>query len=777
MFDDSRIHRLLATLALSVALCIALLAPLGYAFVSYRALVESLDTKARLSAGRVARQIFSSPRLWEFQVTRLSEVIEFAAFDRINHRQTILDKDNRAVLTESTIIQMPSISRTAPIIVNDVPVGTIKIETSLRPFLWEATFVALIAMLLAALSYGAFHRFPLRAFYETMERLAKERERVNEALDDLRASEAKLMLQGKELADVQRVARLGGWSMRPDGTDLVVSDQTLEVLRITLDQAAHFVSYLEPGMNDDTARAFQALVRKVVKSLEINEMDFRFRRPDQLVIDIQIRLWPIEVKGNWVLRIGGTLQDISKTKEAERQLEQLAYFDPLTGLANRTLFKRELSGELERLKHQGGDAALLLIDLDRFKDVNDSLGHAAGDLLLTRVAQFLKCLMPEEAIISRLGGDEFAIILRGQAERERISALAQSIIDAVEEPIVLGRSEAKIGASIGIVRLLKDADDAETLVKYADLALYQAKGRGRGCYAFFENEMDELIQYKVLLARDLRLAAAENKGLEVWFQPLLALEGRKIHGFEALMRWNHPRLGYIPPSEFIPIAESSSLISDLGNWILRETALTAKAWIDAGGEAYEVSVNLSPAQIWQSDLEAEVAAILDETGLPPHLLCLELTESVFVDHSEVRVKQVLQGLKKLGVALALDDFGTGYSSLAYLTQLPFDKLKIDRAFVQGAPISAKGRRVLEGIIALGHGLGMTVVAEGIEQENELAILEAARCDLIQGYLIARPRPAAEALIEGARLVRRLQSVLVEENAEACSGNNRLALSG
>jgi diguanylate cyclase (GGDEF)-like protein len=766
MNDSSRIHSLLATLALGVALCIAILPPLGYTFVSYRALVQNLDAKARLSAGRVARQIFVSPRLWEFQVSRLSEVIEFAADDRISHRQTILARDGRAIFVEPTRISAPRLSLAAPIIVNDAPVGAMKIETSLRPFLLETAFVSFLAILFAALSFVVFHRFPLRAFRKSMEQLAKEQERVNAALSDLRSSEARLIHQGNELADVQRVARLGGWSMKPDGSDLVVSEQTLEVLRITQDQAAHFVDYLDYDMKDVTTVSFKALVKRVVKTLEICEMDFRFRRPDGQVIDIQIRVWPIEVNDSWVLRIGGTLQDISTSKEAERQLEQLAYFDPLTGLANRALFKRELSGEVERLKQGSGEAGLLLIDLDRFKEVNDTLGHAAGDDLLMRVAQLLKQLMPKDSFIARLGGDEFAIILRRLRNDECIATFAQSIVDAVDKPIALGRSEAKIGASIGIVKLLKDADDVETLVKYADLALYQAKGRGRGCYAFFGHEMDELIQQKVLLARELRIAAAENNGLEVWFQPLMVLEDRRIHGFEALMRWKHPRLGYIPPAQFIPIAESSSLISDLGNWIIREAARTAKEWIDAGGEAYEVSVNLSPAQIWQSDIEAEVATILRETGLPPHLLCLELTESIFVDHAESRVKQALHGLKALGITLALDDFGTGYSSLAYLTQLPFDKLKIDRAFVKEAPVSIKGRRVLEGIIALGHGLGMTVVAEGIERENELDILRAARCDLIQGYLIAQPKPAAQALLEIAKLAEKLQSVSSRKHADS-----------
>jgi EAL domain-containing protein (putative c-di-GMP-specific phosphodiesterase class I) len=261
------------------------------------------------------------------------------------------------------------------------------------------------------------------------------------------------------------------------------------------------------------------------------------------------------------------------------------------------------------------------------------------------------------------------------------------------------------------------------------------------------------------LARDLRAAAATNEGLAVWLQPQVDLAGGSVVGFEALMRWTHPVHGQVPPSEFIPIAESSSLICDLGLWILRESVMIAKRWIDAGGAPFEIAVNLSAAQIWQTRLEDDVAAILRESGLPAHLLCLELTESMLADHAEGRVRATLQALKALGVKLALDDFGTGYSSLGYLIQLPFDKLKVDRVFVAEAARSEKGRHVLEGIIALGHGLGMTVVAEGVETHEELEQLARFGCNEIQGYLIARPQPAPAALAFALQTLLRQRGAL------------------
>jgi len=257
--------------------------------------------------------------------------------------------------------------------------------------------------------------------------------------------------------------------------------------------------------------------------------------------------------------------------------------------------------------------------------------------------------------------------------------------------------------------------------------------------------MSEAVQHKIALARDLRRAIESHAGLAVHYQPQIDLATNRVTGFEALMRWTHPIFGSVPPSEFIPIAESSQLICELGVWIMREAARQAKSWLDAGEPEREVAVNVSAAQLWNTDLVDEVARILEETGLPPHLLCLELTESLLADYSEARFRGVLLALKKLGVMLALDDFGTDYSSLGYLTQLPFDKLEIDRVFVDGITEAPRDRKLLEGIIALGRGLGMTLVAEGAEKVEEIEILTRLDCDLVQGYIFARPTAAEQAL--------------------------------
>ena len=438
-------------------------------------------------------------------------------------------------------------------------------------------------------------------------------------------------------------------------------------------------------------------------------------------------------------------ETLSEIRKRDRELEKLAYYDPLTGLANRTLFRRALDDGLSRCKRAGTDGALLLLDLDRFKEVNDTLGHAAGDELLIKVAQLIGRVLAKDHFLARLGGDEFTIMVPECGDRSAIERLAGEVIAAISGSITLERGEVTVETSIGVVLFPRDGPTASDLLRNADLALYRAKEEGRGRFVFFKPDMHTAVQHKTALARDLRSAVSENVGLSVHYQPQIDLSTGRVIGFEGLMRWNHPTLGNVPPSEFIPVAESSRLICDLGLWILRQAARQAKAWLDAGEPPREVSVNMSAAQIWHTDVVREVAGVLAETGLPPHLLCIELTESLLADNAEGRVRTVLKELKGLGVTLALDDFGTDYSSLGYLTELPFDKLKIDRIFVDGITDSDRARELLKGIIALGRGLGMAVVAEGAEKPGEVEILRELSCDLAQGYVFARPTVAADAL--------------------------------
>jgi diguanylate cyclase (GGDEF)-like protein len=443
--------------------------------------------------------------------------------------------------------------------------------------------------------------------------------------------------------------------------------------------------------------------------------------------------------------VDGFNETLSEIRKRDRQLGQLAFYDPLTGLPNRSLFGQALDEALVRHERIGANSALLLLDLDHFKEVNDTLGHVAGDELLVKVARLIERAVGKQHFLARLGGDEFAIIVSGYENRTYIERIANEVIAALSTTIALERGDVTVQTSIGISLIPRDGDTANELVRNADLALYRAKENGRAGCSFFEPAMYNAVQSKAELARDLRKAVSQNIGLTVHYQPQVDLSTHHVTGFEALIRWKHPERGNIPPSEFIPVAESSRLICDLGLWVLRAAAKQAKSWLDAGELQRQVAVNLSAAQIWHTDVVREVASVLRETGLPAHLLCIELTESLLADHEGGRVRSVLNALKGLGVTLALDDFGTDYSSLGYLTQLPFDKLKIDRVFIKDIRDSARARELLKGIIALGRGLGMTVVAEGAEQADEIAMLQLFGCELAQGYVFCRPTEAGDAL--------------------------------
>jgi len=355
-----------------------------------------------------------------------------------------------------------------------------------------------------------------------------------------------------------------------------------------------------------------------------------------------------------------------------------------------------------------------------------------------RVAALLRDELGPRVFIARLGGDEFAVLAEGSVMSDAaLTALADRLIVRLSGAMDLTEGEAFVGATIGIARLPEHGATAETAVRNADLALYTAKEAGRGRAQLFEPVYAEAVDQRLDLARHLR-HAVETGALKAHYQPQVDLRTGGVTSFEALLRWTHPNRGPISPAEFIPIAESSGLIVDLGRWVLREACRQGRAWLDTGLPPRSISVNVSLAQIWNLDFEKEVAAVLAETGFPAKLLCLELTESRFVDHTEQRISRTLQALSALGLRLALDDFGSGYSSLGYLTRLPFDWLKVDRAFVDGISTAPEKPKLLSGIIALSHGLGMTVVAEGVELPAEMDVLIGLDCDLVQGFVMSPP---------------------------------------
>ena len=435
------------------------------------------------------------------------------------------------------------------------------------------------------------------------------------------------------------------------------------------------------------------------------------------------------------------LEDITERKRAEREMERLAYFDVLTGLPNRSLFRDRLEQALGMAGRLQQQVALMFIDLDQFKEVNDTLGHATGDHLLTLVAERLAGCTRKSDTVARLGGDEFVMILCDIGGEQNATALGHKVLETLAAPIRVAQREIFITGSLGIALYPHDGLDAETLIKNADAAMYQAKAQGNTCQ-FYTSAMNSLALERLLLGNDLRRALERNEFF-LEYQPQISVAGNRIIGFEALLRWRHPDLGLLPPSQFIPLAEETGLILPIGRWVLETACTQAVAWQDAGFPAMTVAVNLSGRQFREADLPQLLAAILDRTGLAAAQLELEITETILMENADA-TRQTLEVLKKMGLQLAIDDFGTGYSSLSYLKHFPIDRLKIDRSFVHDITTDADDAAIVEAIIALAHTLDLTVVAEGVETEAQYAFLRSRGCDEMQGFHFCHP-VSAEAL--------------------------------
>ncbi len=429
--------------------------------------------------------------------------------------------------------------------------------------------------------------------------------------------------------------------------------------------------------------------------------------------------------------------EIADREESQARSQYLAYHDSLTGLGNRLLFKEQLEEALKDVSVASHPLAVLFLDLDGFKAVNDTLGHSIGDLLLKSVATKLRDILPRTDRIARLGGDEFAILQISAAQPGSSIALAEKIIEVVGQPNSIDGHDVTVGASVGIAVARPGDINTENFLKSADLAMYSAKSDGRGTYRMFDPEMDAIVQARRLLERDMRTALAQD-GFRLFYQPLVNLQTKKVTAFEALMRWQHPERGMVPPSDFIPVAEEMGLIVQLGEWALRQACAEATEWPDE----VCVSVNLSPLQFSKGNLVSSVMSALASAGLPASRLELEITESVLLEKSERNIT-ILNQLRDLGVRISMDDFGTGYSSIGYLRSFPFDKIKIDQSFVRDLLVDEGSLAIVRAIAGLGVSFGMITTAEGVETEEQMRCLNLEGCIEVQGYLYSRPVPADE----------------------------------
>ncbi|MEN9866062.1 MAG: hypothetical protein RL748_1652 [Pseudomonadota bacterium] len=556
---------------------------------------------------------------------------------------------------------------------------------------------------------------------------------ASRALNSLAISEAKL-------ANAQRLSAVGNWEWDVSVDRLNWSDEMFRIYRISPGHfQAHFGIFLEHVYSEDLP-VFEEMLHGAIKRQQSIQLDHRI-----LLADGTLRY--VHFQGEYITNpktnasyLQGTVQDITERKQNEARIRYLVNYDSLTNLPNRHLLQDRVNQAIVQATRTQHRVAMLVIGLDGFKFINDSFGHAVGDQLLQAVGQRLHQTVREGDTVARVGGDGFAIILPGLAQTQMAPGVAQKVLNAFTPSFTIDGHELHVTASIGISIFPEDGNNPDLLLKNADAAMYSAKAKGRNCYQYYAPEMSVHAEQRVLMENALR-QAIEHDEFEVYYQPKVNLATGKIHGAEALIRWQSPTLGFLPPDRFIPLTEETGLIVPIGEWVLRTACIQARKWHEMGFPHFTIAVNLSARQFSQQSVLDLVRQVLSDTGLPPAKLELELTESLLVNNTDMML-QTLSDLKTLGVSLSLDDFGTGYSSLSYLKRFPFDVLKIDRSFVSEV---GKAREVslAEIILLMASTLHLKTVAEGVETAEQLAFLKAHQCDEIQGYYFSRPVPAGQ----------------------------------
>ncbi|HSH96870.1 MAG: EAL domain-containing protein [Methylophilaceae bacterium] len=464
-----------------------------------------------------------------------------------------------------------------------------------------------------------------------------------------------------------------------------------------------------------------------------------------------LTLTTVKDRQNNVVNYVGVFADISELKHSQNRLNELVNHDSLTGLPNRTLLNELLSHAIKRAEREQNQLAVLFIDLDRFKAINDSLGHQVGDKLLYEVANRIKLAVRDSDVVARLGGDEFLVMMDMIKHKQDVELVTKKIIKSLQAEFVIDGRDLFIGASVGIALYPEHSMEVDGLVNAADIAMYHVKNSGKNSHCFYSADLSKNANELFMMENHLR-RALERDQLEVYYQPQVRIRDGKIIGAESLLRWQHPELGMVSPAKFIPLAEETGLILQIGEWVLRESALQASRWAHAGYHLNRVSVNVSGVQIQRSNFADTVYGVLIETDCNPRLLELEITESTVMHNTEF-VISVFNRIKNLGLKLAIDDFGTGYSSLSHLKRLPLDKLKIDQSFVRELPGNADDAAIANAIHAMANSLGFNVIAEGVETEAQAAFLLEMGCEIAQGYLYSRPVTAIQftALLEAERL--------------------------
>ncbi|GIK81158.1 MAG: EAL domain-containing protein [Pseudorhodoplanes sp.] len=741
------LRTLVGSIGLGIAAFTAIVIPVGFFVVGYTNKAALLDFKAEHAAAHIANHIRPNDANWRHRPARLIELLAEVEMASMPTRKRVVDADGAPVVDDGTPIRSPTIVRSVPVTVSGRTAGELSIEASIRGLILQTALVGLLSALLGSAMYFVLRVFPLRVLDRTLGDLA----RANRTIADrnrLLEQQNQMLIESRSQLEEQNVRFDAALNNMTQGLCMFDRNERLLVYNQRfLDMYALSADALAPGISLESLLQRVKGGPPIPGGAEQHLQSVRNARDDNQAITSVVEIDDGRIislvsramlNGGWVT----THEDITERRRAEAKIVHMAHHDALTNLPNRVRFRSDMEKALAALG-RGQTLAVLSVDLDRFKQVNDTLGHATGDHLLQAAAERLRNVVREGAPMARLGGDEFAVLQANADQPQGATALATRIIDTLSAPFVIDGQQVLIGASVGVAIAPGDGTNVAQLLKNADMGLYRAKADGKGTVRFFEPGMDARMQARRLLEIDLRKALADSE-FEVFFQPIVQLDPQEIIGFEALLRWRHPQRGIVEPAAFIPLAEETGLIAPIGEWVLRQACAEAVKW----PEHFHIAVNLSPVQFKNRTLVQTVIAALAASGLAPQRLELEITESVLLQDEESTLA-TLHALREFGVRIAMDDFGTGYSSLGYLRSFPFDKIKIDQSFIKEVGSRSDSLAIVRAVTGLGTSLGIATTAEGVENLEQLERVKLEGCNEGQGFLFSPPVEAKElpALIE------------------------------
>lgn len=723
--SNAKLAAILTALAASIGLVVALIIPVGYFYVAQSGELREANIAARLHSTFLTQVVLANESHWRSDIGGLLDAD--LAPSALPEQRRISDASLQVIAASGRHITSRFIEADAPLMGRDGPVGRVTIRRSIEPVIKRTLLLGLLSSLLGLAIYFSLRTLPLRALDRT--------------LDDLRRQEAEARVAAEhKLQVVFQHAVEGIVLFSPDGSISSSNPAASKMFDQPLDAL---------GRTNLSALFPERLNKLPVLQVENGQHECVAQRVNGQTFPAEVTISQSGLAGS-ASRIA-IIRDVTERKQAEARLSRLANFDSLTGLPNRTQFRNQLSDAMSAAAASGQQLALMFLDVDRFKTINDSLGHEFGDKLLVQVAKRLaSCVRASDTIaignspvtdfgVYRLGGDEFTVLLRDLPDGKPAEAVAKRIMEELAKPIVIGEHEIFVSASIGITLYPQDNSDLDGLIRQADMAMYRSKDKGRDTYSFFNENLNALATERHMIETNLRQAFDRNEFYLV-YQPKARLADGSVCGVEALLRWRRPDHTEVGPDKFIPVLEETGLIVPVGLWVLRQACRQIRQWQDAGVGKFVVAVNLSARQFRQTDLIEQIGAVINQYDLEPGQLDFELTESSLFDDSE-SVTKIMNALEALGVGVAIDDFGTGHSSLTYLKRFRVNSLKIDRSFIRDIPQDPDDMAIARAVVGLAHGLGLRAIAEGVETVEQRDFLRELGCDEIQGYLLARPMRA------------------------------------